>query len=41
LISVLLTILGASSLFTGLMLHSVIGLMKDIKKSILRLQNKD
>lgn len=40
LISVLLTIMGSSALFTGLMLHSVTGLMKDIKKSINRLQKK-
>jgi glycosyltransferase involved in cell wall biosynthesis len=41
LISVLFTIIGASSFFTGLMLHSVTALMKDIKKSINRLQKKN
>jgi len=41
LISVLLTIMGSSSLFTGLMLHSVTGLMIDIKKSIERMKKKD
>jgi len=34
LISTLLVIIGSSSLFTGLMLHSVIGLMNEIKKAI-------
>jgi glycosyltransferase involved in cell wall biosynthesis len=38
LISALLIIIGSSSLFTGLMLHSVIGLMNDIKKAIERVQ---
>ncbi len=40
LISALLTIIGSSSLFTGLMLHSVIGLMNDIKNAIERLNTK-
>ncbi len=37
LISVLLTVIGASSLFTGLLLYSIGGLMRDIKKAIERL----
>jgi glycosyltransferase involved in cell wall biosynthesis len=41
LISALLVIIGSSSLFTGLMLHSVLGLMADIKKSIEQMQPKD
>jgi hypothetical protein len=40
LISVLLTIIGASALFTGLMLNSLIVLMKDIKKSVDRLRKR-
>ena len=40
LISVLLTILGASSLFTGLLLHNLSSLMRDIKKTIEHTQIK-
>jgi len=39
LISALLTIIGSTSMFTGLMLHSVLGLMADIKKAIERLNS--
>jgi glycosyltransferase involved in cell wall biosynthesis len=41
LISVLLTIIGSSALFTGLMLNSVIVLMRDIKRTIERQPNKE
>ena len=36
LISVLLSILGATALFTGLMLNAIVGLVRDLKKSIER-----
>jgi glycosyltransferase involved in cell wall biosynthesis len=36
LISVLLMVVGSTALFTGVMLHSVIGLIKDIKKAFER-----
>jgi hypothetical protein len=38
LISVLLSIIGSSALFTGLMLNSVLGLMLELKKTLERLQ---
>jgi glycosyltransferase involved in cell wall biosynthesis len=38
LISVLLLIIGSAAFFTGVMLHSIRGLMNDIKKTIERVQ---